>query len=304
MLIRCLVAVLALWLLVAQPAWSAPTPGADTATASTTSAPVDGVVIVNDAQTWEVVVSTLVPATSVSGGQAAATGVQPQAGAGTGGAGLATGGVGVTMPTEEEWMLTTARLPECSTSSAPGWCGCGWLTTPADSAGGSLVDPGAAAEAVARQAALSLSLPEPEIRLGPDPGVNKWDMAVVGLPIWVWTDSAGTVSSTVTTNGITIDLRAVRDRVVFDFGDGSTLACTTMSALPSSYRAGDESPTCGHVYESPSLPDGDYTITATAHWTFTWSTLGYTSSLPGQVSATRDVPVGELQAVLIPVDSP
>lgn len=72
-----------------------------------------------------------------------------------------------------------------------------------------------------------------------------------------------------------------------------------MCALPFSYDPGDESPNCGHVYEVPSLPDGDYTITATAHWNVEWSALGFSGTLTGQSVATRDVPVGELQAVLI-----
>lgn len=194
-------------------------------------------------------------------------------------------------------------LPECDPPSPASWCAYSRDTSASnpDDPGPS-ADVAAIAQAVARQATLSLELPEPTIKLGPDPSVNKWDMAVVGFPLWVWTEDPDSVSATVTENGITINIQATRDNVTFDFGDGATLTCTTMSPLPSSYEAGDPSPTCGHTYEAPSLPKGDYTITATARWTFAWSALGYSGTLPGEVTATRSVPVGELQAVLIPTN--
>ena len=157
-------------------------------------------------------------------------------------------------------------------------------------------------ESYVREVVGSIALPEPMIRVGPDPSVNKWDMAVVGFPLWFWTDSEGSVARTVSEYGITIELSARRDRVVFDFGDGTSLTCTAMASLPSNYDAGDPSPNCGHVFEVPSLPEGDYTVTAAGYWTFTWSALGFSGTLPGQVSATRELPVGELQAVLVPVE--
>ncbi|MFV0452120.1 MAG: hypothetical protein ACK5LS_07735, partial [Propioniciclava sp.] len=158
------------------------------------------------------------------------------------------------------------------------------------------------AEAVAREAVLTLAVPDPEIMVGPDPSVNKWNMAVVGFPLWVWTESDDTVSASVTEQGITIELTAVRDKIVFDFGDGTTTTCREMTAYSrtrAGYELGDPSPTCGHMYEYPSLPDGDYTVTATASWTVQWSALGFSGTLTGESVATRDIPVGELQAILV-----
>lgn len=155
-------------------------------------------------------------------------------------------------------------------------------------------------ESYVRELALGLTLPEPDINVGPDPSVNKWDMAVVGFPLWIWTTEESNISNDLTEGGITIELSATRDSTTFDFGDDTTLTCTKMSPLPRGYDAGDPSPTCGHIYEYPSLPDGNYTITATAHWTFHWSALGYSGTLPGTTTTTRELPVGELQAVLIP----
>lgn len=42
----------------------------------------------------------------------------------------------------------------------------------------------------------SLKVPAPTIQLGPEPSVNEWNMPVVGLPIWLWTDTPRSASST------------------------------------------------------------------------------------------------------------
>lgn len=157
----------------------------------------------------------------------------------------------------------------------------------------------AAIEPLVRRAVGQLELPKPAIKLGPDPRANEWDMAVVGYPLWMWTADGDTVSRTVTEQGIQIDLSATRDRVVFDFGDGTSQVCTSMTPLPASFTPGAASPDCGHTYQHASLPAGSYTVSATAYWTFHWSALGYSGTLPGHVAATRRVPVGELQSVLV-----
>lgn len=122
-------------------------------------------------------------------------------------------------------------------------------------------------------------------------------MAVVGYPLWVWAEGGDSVSRSVTEQGISIDITAVRDRVVFDFGDGTSRTCTSMTPLPRAFTPGAPSPDCGHVYTKASLPSGSYRVAATAYWTFRWSALGYSGTLPGRVSASREVPVGELQSL-------
>lgn len=153
-------------------------------------------------------------------------------------------------------------------------------------------------ERLVRGLAATLEVPEPTIRLGPEPSVNEWDMAVVGLPVWLWTEVPRSVSSTNTGSGMTISLTASLDRLVFDLGDGSQVACGQWTAYVPA-NAGEVSPTCGYVYQKPSPPQADYTLMATAEWTAQWSAMGYSGTLPLRSSATRSVAVGELQAVVV-----
>ncbi|MFV0452556.1 MAG: hypothetical protein ACK5LS_10020, partial [Propioniciclava sp.] len=212
-------------------------------------------------------------------------------------------GVGVPEPmTEELWDTLVRNDPDCHpvAGGVPDFCvwvppapGAPFVPRPGDRV---------VVESFVRRATHSLALPEPDIQIGPAPSRNKWKMAVVGLPYWVWSEEDGALTTSVTTDGITITLAAVRDNVVFDFGDGTTTTCARMTRWTSfNYDPGDESPTCGHVFTYPSHPGPDYTITATANWTFTWSALGYSGTLPGTTTGTRDVPVTELQALNVPV---
>lgn len=153
-------------------------------------------------------------------------------------------------------------------------------------------------ERMVQNLSASLIVPDPAIRLGSEPSVNEWNMSVVGLPIWLWTDAPRSTSSTNSEGGMTIQIDATLDRIVFDMGDGQRVACSRWTPYVQAF-AGDPSPSCGHVYQRPSLPAGEYTITATAEWTAQWSAMGFSGSLPLRSSATRSLPVGELQAVVV-----
>lgn len=144
----------------------------------------------------------------------------------------------------------------------------------------------------------SLRVPAPTIQLGPEPSVNEWNMSVVGLPIWLWTDAPRNTSSSTEGEGMRIDISAKLNQLTFTMGDGKQVTCTAWTPYTPA-KAGEESPTCGHTYQKPSLPKGEYTITATANWTAQWSAMGYSGTLPLRSTATRSLPVGELQAVVI-----
>ena len=85
-----------------------------------------------------------------------------------------------------------------------------------------LMTPGqAGAIAVAR-----LQLPLNAPKVGPDPKVNKWKMAAVGYPLWVWADGpthVGPVSDSVA--GLSVSLDAQLTKTVFRMGDGQTVTC-------------------------------------------------------------------------------
>lgn len=136
--------------------------------------------------------------------------------------------------------------------------------------------------------------------IGPSPDINRWHMAVVGYPMWLWAEGnldPAPVAKTV--SGLTVSLDAHMTKVVYDLGDGSTLTCKKgtkwrKGAVPS----GTPSPNCGHTYTKPSLPEGKYTITATTYWSVDWSAGGDSGTIPFTQTASTTLPVGELQALV------
>ncbi len=152
---------------------------------------------------------------------------------------------------------------------------------------------------VAKKAALDLVLPRVAPKVGPDPGLNQWRMAVVGYPLWLWVDGPSKVSSSTVQDGIRVDLSARLDRVVFEMGDGGKVSCSRFAVYTSGVKPGTPSPSCGYVYQKASLPKGTYRVSATAHWVVDWSAAGLSGSLEVPVNGTRELPVGELQAVIV-----
>lgn len=155
-----------------------------------------------------------------------------------------------------------------------------------------------AAEQYVRQLIVHLQLPTPTPQFGPDPSVNEWNMLAVGYPIWLWTDGPQTVTASESAYGYTFTLRATYRSTTFTMGDGHTKQCTTTTPYRSSVTPGATSPTCGYTYQQ-AAPKGSYTVTATTHWEVAWSVAGYSGTLPGTHSASRELPIGELQAIRV-----
>ena len=154
-------------------------------------------------------------------------------------------------------------------------------------------------EAVVRTLVSRLELPDVTPHIGPDPTANQWKKAIVGHPLWLWTDAPTRITTTVTGYGITIHMDATRTAITYNLGDGTKTRCTTTTPYTKSVKPGTPSPTCGHTYQQPSPPHRDYTITATAHWNIAWTALGHTGTIPITYTDARTLPVGELQAVVI-----
>lgn len=66
------------------------------------------------------------------------------------------------------------------------------------------------AETLVRSLVARLDIPVPTPSVGPDPSVNEWNMAVVGYPLWLWTDTPASMDSTVTGYGVTFTMHARR----------------------------------------------------------------------------------------------
>jgi len=141
------------------------------------------------------------------------------------------------------------------------------------------------------------------IGFAPDPQIIG-SKSYVGVPIWMWVDnptplSFGPYSQTATLGGTTITATAQVSSILWNMGDGSTVACANVGTpFMVAYGAVD-SPTCGHRYTSTSdgQPAGRYTVTATSQWTVTWTGAGQTGSVPLSAATTTTVDINELQSV-------
>ncbi len=153
-----------------------------------------------------------------------------------------------------------------------------------------------------QEAVATLELPAVDPKVGPDPSINRWNIVPVGQPLWLWHEGRDQITTNVTQQGITIQMTAVRTKTVFEMGNGDKVTCTKMSKWRKpSYLPPPKSPNCGYTY--PRLPKergAGFNMTVTAHWTVTWATLGQTGTLPLTRSQVRHMPVGELQAVIVP----
>lgn len=156
------------------------------------------------------------------------------------------------------------------------------------------------AEQVAYMAFVKIKLTAPKPGIGPPPSINQWNMAAVGYPLWLWGE--GAVDPPLVTDsigGLYVSLDAEISKMVFSMGDGTKVTCQGPGQKwTRSVPAGANSPTCGHVYETPSLPKGEYTVTATTYWSVAWNANGETGVIPFVQSASTAVPVGELQVLV------
>ncbi len=205
-----------------------------------------------------------------------------------------------TVWTDVEWAAAMRGIPECWATGGVMSAECVRPdpTTTNDPANPPR-PPRVLIESYVRTLIVRLQLPEAAPRVGPDPSVNEWGLAVVGYPLWLWTDGPRTLSTSASDFGITFDLSARHDRTTFVMGDGITVTCATTTAYPATITPGTPSPTCGYTYQRASRPSGDYQVTATTHWTISWAAAGYTGTLPMTLTGTRALPVGELQAVVV-----
>lgn len=159
-----------------------------------------------------------------------------------------------------------------------------------------LITPGqAGAIAVAR-----LRLPTVAPGVGPSPDLNRWNMAAVGYPLWLWADGptqVGPVSDSVA--GLSVSLQAKVSSLTFRMGDGTVVTCQgDGDEWTKSVEPGAKAPTCGHTYTKASLPKGTYTVTALTNWAVTWTANGQSGVINVPAVQTTELPVGELQVLV------
>ncbi len=170
---------------------------------------------------------------------------------------------------------------------------CAWAVTPQGNTG-----PGINPTAIGIQVATEIQLPLPTPQIGPHPSANKWGLIPVGYPIWLWVDNAPQITSSATRQGLSVSLRAERGPTTFSMGDGTTMQCDTTSPRPAGVTGPVPSPVCGHTYTRVPRTGTTYTITATTTWIVHWTAAATTGQLTLTRTASTQLPVGELQAVI------
>lgn len=150
---------------------------------------------------------------------------------------------------------------------------------------------------LAEQAHSQLRLPAPRILASPR------NEQLVGLPTWLWLErvSWGEVSATAAVPGVSVTAVAHPRSVSWSMGDGTNLTCAGPGTpFPVGADPKGASPDCGYTYHwtSAGQPNLAYPVTATVHWTVTWSGAGQTGVFPDMTTTSATAfPVAESQAV-------
>jgi hypothetical protein len=106
---------------------------------------------------------------------------------------------------------------------------------------------------------------------------------LVNLPTWLWLSAWQPVSATASVPGVSVTAVAMPTSVSWSMGDGAVVTCAG-SGTP--FRPGGDprapSPDCGHTYRisSANQPGQAFPVTATVHWTVTWSGAGQSGTFP------------------------
>jgi hypothetical protein len=136
--------------------------------------------------------------------------------------------------------------------------------------------------------------------IGPPPELNRWKMAAVSYPLWlagggdphppaVWDQVFN----------LRVRLEARVKSVDFLMGDGNVVTCDGPGLRwTPAVEPGEESPVCGYQYAQPSLPDGNYIVTARTHWNVNWTINSQTGVIPMIQASSVELPVGELQVLV------
>lgn len=172
-----------------------------------------------------------------------------------------------------------------------------WLRNPPP--GVDTLTPGQAARSLIQ----SFRLEGITVGFAPDPTVAG-SKSYVGVPIWMWVEnptplSYGPYVQSTTLGGVTITATAQVTSIVWNMGDGTTVACANAGTpFVVAYGAVD-SPTCGHRYArtSATQPGGTFPITATSQWQVSWEGGGESGMIPLTTTATSSVRINEIQSV-------
>lgn len=137
------------------------------------------------------------------------------------------------------------------------------------------------------------------IGFAPDPNAPG-SVGYVGIPIWMWVNDPtpltyGPYSQTATLGGVTITATAEVTSILWNMGDGRTVACANPGTRYQVNFGLTDSPNCGYRYSTMS--NGRYNVTATSQWSVNWTGGGETGTVPITTASNTTVEIRELQAV-------
>jgi hypothetical protein len=164
------------------------------------------------------------------------------------------------------------------------------------------VDP----QALAEQAAESITLPAPSI------STNPASYSVVNLPTWLWVDPAAwhPLMASASAGGVTATAVAAPSTVTWSMGDGGTVVCSGPGTPYNINQPADDQQTnCSYTYRQSSLGqpssdgdpnDGAFEVAATITWSVAWTATGAPGggTLPGlKTSSTVPVRVEQVESI-------
>lgn len=149
---------------------------------------------------------------------------------------------------------------------------------------------------LAQRARNQLRLPGPTIATNP-----RGDQ-LVNLPTWLWLSSGwAPQSATASVPGVSVTAVATPTRTDWAMGDGRNVTCQgSGTPFPSGGDPKAASPDCGYTYRTSSAgqPNNAYPVSATVHWTITWSGAGQSGTFPDMTTTSNaSVRVAESQAL-------
>ncbi|MDF1489501.1 hypothetical protein [Tessaracoccus caeni] len=130
---------------------------------------------------------------------------------------------------------------------------------------------------------------------------NPDSMAIVGFPVPVWADTTDTDlddrTASASERGFTVSLTATLNKVMWNFGDSSPPVTCYGPGTP--YGLNTLSPeykvVCG--YQDGYQKQGEYTVTATAHWNVDWTGIGQSGTIAQELVSEEHLRVGEYQVI-------
>jgi hypothetical protein len=151
-------------------------------------------------------------------------------------------------------------------------------------------------ELLAQEAVRNLRLPNPLIKVNPEPPTPQ----VLYVPTWMWVDAStwGPRSATASAGGLSVTATAKPTKVVWSMGDGASVTCNGPGTpWATGMDPAKASPTCGHTYTS--VPGGGRaTVRTTVTWQISWAGGGSTGTVPDlTTTSAMDLQVKESGAL-------